>query len=132
VLTPLLTGVLENPSLPYASTLCGACFDACPVRIDIPSLLVHLRARHTEQLAEQRVLPSPEAALMTVAAWVMSSPRLFAWAGRAARAGRLLARRGRIRRLPRPLSAWTSTRDAPAPPALTFREWWRRRARDAS
>ena len=45
VLTPQLTGVAENPSLPYASTLCGACFDACPVRIDIPSMLVHLRAQ---------------------------------------------------------------------------------------
>ncbi|GIH02291.1 iron-sulfur cluster-binding protein [Rhizocola hellebori] len=124
VLTPLLTGVLENPSLPYASTLCGACFDACPVRIDIPSILVHLRARSTEQT---RKPPSAEAIAMTLASWVMSSPRLFGWAGRAMRAGRLLARRGRIRRLPPPLSAWTAARDAPSPPRQTFRQWWRHR-----
>jgi L-lactate dehydrogenase complex protein LldF len=46
VLSPQLTGVEDNASLPYASTLCGACFDACPVRIDIPSLLVRLDSRH--------------------------------------------------------------------------------------
>jgi L-lactate dehydrogenase complex protein LldF len=44
---------------------------------------------------------------------------------RAGRAGRLLGRGGRIRRLPPPLSAWTAARDAPRPPAQTFREWWR-------
>ncbi|WP_144124172.1 LutB/LldF family L-lactate oxidation iron-sulfur protein [Catellatospora sichuanensis] len=124
VLTPLLTGVLDNPTLPYASTLCGACFDACPVRIDIPSLLVHLRARSTELRAERRLVPTSEAVAMTVASWVMSKPRLFAWATRAARLGRLIARRGRIRSLPPPLSAWTATRDAPEPPTSTFREWW--------
>ena len=43
VLSPQLTGVQDNASLPYASSLCGACFDACPVKIDIPSILVHLR-----------------------------------------------------------------------------------------
>ena len=48
VLSPLLTGVEDNASLPYASSLCGACYDACPVKIDIPSILVHLRARHVE------------------------------------------------------------------------------------
>ena len=49
VLSPQLTGVEDNASLPYASSLCGACYDACPVKIDIPSLLVHLRARHVEE-----------------------------------------------------------------------------------
>ncbi|GHJ47165.1 iron-sulfur cluster-binding protein [Catellatospora sp. TT07R-123] len=125
VLTPLLTGTPGNPSLPYASTLCGACFDACPVRIDIPSLLVHLRGRTTQERAEAHLLPSAEAVAMAAASWVMASPRRFAWAGRSARLGRLLARRGRIRRLPPPLSAWTTARDAPAPPAQTFRDWWR-------
>ncbi len=51
VLSPQLTGVEDNASLPYASSLCGACYDACPVKIDIPSLLVHLRARHVEEAA---------------------------------------------------------------------------------
>ena len=124
VLSPQLTGVEDNASLPYASSLCGACFDACPVRIDIPSLLVHLRARHVEEAARDRRLPTPEAVAMAAASWVMASPGRYAAAQRAGRAGRALGRQGRIRRLPPPLSAWTAARDAPAPPAQTFREWW--------
>jgi L-lactate dehydrogenase complex protein LldF len=124
VLSPLLTGVEENASLPYASSLCGACYEVCPVRIDIPSLLVHLRARHVEEAAARRI-PSPEAVTMAAASWVLASPARFAAAQRASRAGRALGRHGRIRRLPPPLSAWTVARDAPVPPAQTFREWWR-------
>ena len=66
---------------------------------------------------------------MAAASWVMSDPKWFARAEQASRAGRVLARRGsagRIRSLPPPLSAWTSSRDAPAPPRETFREWWAR------
>jgi L-lactate dehydrogenase complex protein LldF len=127
VLTPLLTGVEQNASLPYASSLCGACFDACPVRIDIPALLVHLRARHVEERSAAHRLASPEAAAMAAASWVMSSAGRFAAAERASRVGRLLGRRrNRIRALPPPMSAWTSSRDAPIPPPETFREWWRR------
>ena len=126
VLSPQLTGVEDNASLPYASSLCGACYDACPVRIDIPSLLVHLRARHVEEAARARRVPSAEAAAMAAASWVMASPARYAAAQRAGRSGRVLRRGGRIRWLPPPLSAWTAARDAPAPPAQTFREWWRR------
>ncbi|MDR0344507.1 MAG: iron-sulfur cluster-binding protein [Nocardiopsaceae bacterium] len=125
VLSPQLTGVEENASLPYASSLCGACYQACPVKIDIPSLLVHLRARHVEERRQRRV-PSPESVTMAAAAWVMASPGRYAAAQRAGQAGRVLGRDGRIRRLPPPLSAWTSARDAPVPPPETFRDWWRR------
>ncbi|MGD9526886.1 LutB/LldF family L-lactate oxidation iron-sulfur protein [Pseudonocardia sp.] len=124
VLSPQLTGVEDNATLPYASSLCGACFDVCPVRIDIPSLLVRLRAAHVD--ARRGGVPTPEAAAMAAASWVMASPGRFAAAGRAARAGRLLGRGGRISALPPPLSAWTATRDAPRPPTETFREWWAR------
>ena len=126
VLTPQLTGIEDNASLPFASTLCGACFDACPVRIDIPSLLVHLRERHTEEQATSRRLPTVEAAAMMAAAWVMKDPRRFRRAEAASRLVRPLARANRFRALPYPLSAWTSSRDAPAPPPETFREWWDR------
>jgi len=126
VLSPQLTGVEDNASLPYASSLCGACYDACPVRIDIPSLLVHLRARHVEEAARSRRVPGAEAVTMAAASWVMARPGRYAAAQRAGRAGRVLGRGGRIRGLPPPLSAWTAARDAPAPPAQTFREWWRR------
>jgi len=125
VLSPQLTGVEDNASLPYASTLCGACYDACPVKIDIPSLLVHLRARHVEETARAHRVASPEAVTMAAASWVMASPARWAAAQRASRLGRALGRGGRIRRLPPPLSAWTAARDAPAPPRQTFREWWR-------
>jgi L-lactate dehydrogenase complex protein LldF len=132
VLSPLLTGVEDNASLPYASSLCGACYDACPVKIDIPSLLVYLRARHVEEHRENHRVPSPEAVTMAAASWVMADPRRYAAAQRAGRSGRALSRGGRIRALPPPLSAWTRARDAPAPPAKTFRQWWRESGRDRS
>ena len=133
VLSPQLTGIEDNASLPYASTLCGACYDACPVKIDIPSLLVHLRARHVEESSAAHRVPSAEAVTMAAASWVMASPGRFAAAQRAGRAGRVIGRRGKITALPPPLAAWTRARDAPVPPAQTFRQWWRaeRAGRDA-
>lgn len=123
ILTPMLTGVAENPTLPYASTLCGACFDACPVRIDIPTILVHLRGTAVAAAPAWK----PEAIAMAAASWVMSSSRRFAAAERGARVARLWGRkRGRLSRLPPPLSAWSTSRDAPLPPRETFRQWWRR------
>jgi len=130
VLSPQMTGVADNASLPYASTLCGACYDVCPVAIDIPQMLVHLRSRVVDAKREASRTPSPEQALMAAAAWTMDSPVRWTSALRAARLGRLLGgRRGRIATLPPPLSAWTGTRDAPLPPAQTFRDWWARRER---
>jgi L-lactate dehydrogenase complex protein LldF len=131
ILSPQLTGIADNASLPYASSLCGACYDVCPVRIDIPSILVHLRHEHVEQQRASRRLPSPEAIAMAAAAWTMSDADRWEKAQTATRAGRLLGRRrdreaGRLRSLPPPLAAWTAARDAPRPPAETFREWWRR------
>ena len=130
VLSPQLTGVEDNASLPYASSLCGACYDACPVKIDIPSILVHLRDQHTEARRAERARPSPEAAAMRAASWAMRDPRRWRLAQRASRLGRLLARgRGadrRIRSLPPPMATWTVSRDAPEPPAETFAEWWAR------
>jgi L-lactate dehydrogenase complex protein LldF len=129
ILSPMLTGVEDNASLPYASSLCGACYDVCPVKIDIPSILVHMRARHVETSRAESKVPGirgPEAATMAAASWVMSSPRRFAAAQRTGQLGRLLGRRGVIGRLPPPLSGWTQARDAPVPPRETFRQWWRR------
>ena len=130
VLSPQMTGVADNASLPYASTLCGACYDVCPVAIDIPQMLVHLRSRVVEDKRRASRVPTPEQALMASAAWTMDSPARWAGALRAARLGRLLGRRRRrISSLPPPLSAWTGTRDVPLPPAQTFRDWWARRER---
>ena len=125
ILSPQLTGVEDNPSLPFASSLCGACYDVCPVKINIPEVLVHLRARHVEERRATRIVPNAEELAMAAAGWVMADPRRYAAAQRAARPGRILAGgRERIRALPPPLSAWTASRDAPKPPTETFRDWW--------
>jgi L-lactate dehydrogenase complex protein LldF len=128
VLSPQLTGVADNPDLPFASTLCGACYDVCPVAIDIPTMLVHLRSRVVDDKLAHHHGPTPEAAAMRTLAWTMSDSRRWTWALRAGHAGRLLGRRyGRIRHLPGPLAAWTSSRDLPRPPRQTFRDWWAER-----
>jgi L-lactate dehydrogenase complex protein LldF len=97
----------------------------CPVAINIPEALVHLRAKVVDAKREKNF--SAERAVFSLSARVLRSPRLLAAAQRAAAvSGRLVARSGRIRRLPPPLSGWTETRDAPAPPPESFRAWWAR------
>jgi len=122
VLSPQLTGVEDNASLPYASSLCGACYDVCPVAIDIPSILVHLRAEHVE--AQTRI--TPEAAAFRALSRAMSNPRLWRLAQRVAGLGRFLARGKPTlpNALPPPASKWTRTRDLPTPPAKTFTQQW--------
>ncbi|WP_454787988.1 LutB/LldF family L-lactate oxidation iron-sulfur protein [Mycolicibacterium lutetiense] len=129
ILSPQLTGTTghddPNASLPYASTLCGACFEACPVRIDIPTILVHLRANQVD--SERGGLPSGQDLAMKAAGWAMTGAGRFALAEKALGAGRLIAGRDhRISALPWPASKWTASRDIPEPPAETFRQWWNR------
>jgi L-lactate dehydrogenase complex protein LldF len=129
ILSPQLTGTTghddPNASLPFASSLCGACFEACPVRIDIPSILVHLRAAQVDQ--ERGGLPGGQDLAMKAAGWAMAGAGRFALAERALSAGRLIAGRDhRISALPWPASKWTASRDIPEPPKETFRQWWRR------
>jgi len=132
VLSPQLTGVGVNASLPFASSLCGACLDVCPVAIDIPSMLVHLRSRVVEEKRRQHKL-DPERAGLHALAWLMRSPGRWTLALRTARLGRVLGlRHGRIRWLPRPLQAWTDSRDLPRPPAQSFRDWWIHREEQAT
>lgn len=124
VLTPQLAGMDAahdpNATLPFASSLCGACFDACPVKIDIPSLLVELRHQKVEKAGL-----SAEKVAMKAASIAMSSARRFTVAQKAAGLGRLVAGPDRkISTLPPPLDGWTAARDIPAPPKQTFRQWW--------
>ncbi|MEV5830814.1 LUD domain-containing protein [Spirillospora sp. NPDC052242] len=129
MLTPQLRGVesAANASLPFASTLCGACTDVCPVKIDIPEVLVHLRGVVVES-RRARPVPTPELVLMRGLAWTMADARRHRLAvRRGTRWARLLSRGGRIRRLPGLLGKWTEARDVPAPPAQSFRDWWGRR-----
>jgi L-lactate dehydrogenase complex protein LldF len=117
VLSPQLFGLDEHPTLPWASSLCGACYDACPVKIDIPSLLVHLRGR---VVREEKSRLSPEALAMRAVAEAFASRQRFERAQRLARLGR-----GPLARAMLP--AWTAMRDLPEPPRQTFRQWWRER-----
>ncbi|MBT2469289.1 iron-sulfur cluster-binding protein [Streptomyces sp. ISL-66] len=127
VLTPQLVGIENAASLPFASTLCGACYDACPVKINIPEVLVHLRAEAVEAGRRGRRLPTIEGLAMKAAAAVMSSPERLATAQKLAGLGaRLLARDGRIGVLPGPFARWSGSRDTPLPARETLRAWWRR------
>jgi L-lactate dehydrogenase complex protein LldF len=124
ILTPQLVNDPTDKhaaSLPYASSLCGACFEVCPVRIDIPEVLVHLRAEAVAAKGK-----SPEAAGMATLAWIMGNRKRYEAAQKAGSLARLLARDGRIASLPWPGSKWTVSRDLPAPPKESFRAWWRR------
>jgi len=127
ILTPQLKGMREARSLPYASSLCGACYEVCPVAIDIPRVLVHLRGKVVDTEPSWK----PEKAAMKAMYRAFSSRRAFERAQKAARLGsRPLARGGRIEHMPWPMSGWTMTRDLAEPPKETFREWWRRERGD--
>ncbi|WP_042430016.1 lactate utilization protein B [Streptacidiphilus anmyonensis] len=119
VLTPQLRGTTSevDASLPFASSLCGACYEVCPVAIDIPEVLVHLR----EQVAAQPG-HGAERAAMKAAAWLFDHPAALAAAERAASATRAAL----PRTLPLgPAKAWTDSRDLPELPAAPFRAWWK-------
>ncbi|MDA3627266.1 LutB/LldF family L-lactate oxidation iron-sulfur protein [Saccharopolyspora sp. WRP15-2] len=127
VLTPQLRGTTSevDKALPYASSLCGACYDVCPVAINIPDLLVHLRTRVVEEHHGWRSKPMD--ALMALASWVLGDAKRLGAAQKVASLSRkVIGRKGTIGRLPPPLSRWTDARDAPAPAAESFRTWWER------
>jgi L-lactate dehydrogenase complex protein LldF len=123
ILTPQLVGIENAASLPFASSLCGACYDVCPVKIDIPRVLLHLRGKAVEAVA-----PRSEAAVMRLVAWSFGDAWRFALGMRLGRLlQRPLVRAGRIRRLPGPLSGWTKSRDLKPLAPQSFREWWKER-----
>ena len=128
ILTPQLQGVDRTGTLPYASSLCGACYEVCPVDINIPEVLVHLRNRVVDHKRTARGLPSPEALSMRALGWIMADRGRYEVALRAATTGSGLSRA--LRRLPGPLAGWTDARDLPEVADESFRQWWARR--DAS
>ena len=125
ILAPQLAGDMHDPqaaSLPYASSLCGACYEVCPVRINIPEVLTHLRA----EVVRSKGRFTAEAIGMKALAWVLRDPFRYEQAQRVGSLARLLARDGKLTRLPGPGKQWTAGRDAPVPPAESFRAWWKR------
>ena len=121
ILTPQLKGLANAPTLPWASSLCGACYEVCPVKIDIPRVLVHLRER---VVREEKSRLSPEALAMDAVG------RVFARQERYERAQKL-ARLGRGPLAKAALPAWTAMRELPEVPEQSFREWWRTRREGA-
>ena len=129
ILTPLYDSVAANPHLPHASSLCGACQAACPVKINIPHMLIGLREmQHHEQPAEgarRHAIPWERLAYW---AWkeVLRRPWLYRLSVRLARWFlRPKAKDGWLTRLPGPGAGWTEARDFPAPAARSFRERWK-------
>jgi L-lactate dehydrogenase complex protein LldF len=136
ILTPQLRGTATelDASLPYASTLCGACYDVCPVAINIPEVLVHLRERIVEggpvthHGTRTTIQPAKthrtERATMRAARRALQHPSLM-------RQAQWLAARTRAvhpQRVPgRTASAWTQSRDLPRFPGESFRDWWQQR-----
>ena len=122
ILSPQLRGTTSaiDASLPFASTLCGACYEVCPVAIDIPEVLVHLREQVVEQGGPGH---RAERAVMKAATWLLDHPAALGAAERiAARTRRLHPRKLPIG----PAKAWTDSRDLPDFPEEPFRDWWRK------
>lgn len=122
ILTPQLRGTHTevDASLPYASSLCGACYDVCPVAIDIPEVLVHLRERVADAGGPGHRL---EKAAIRAAGWILDRP------GALAAGERIAAKTRRLhpRKAPGPgLGQWTNSRDLPAMPHESFRDWWKK------
>jgi len=123
VLTPLYDGLSANHHLPHASSVCGACQAACPVKIQIPEMLIRLR----EQLHQE---PEQKSRLEALSYWLWSISlkrpwlyRLSSWLATRT-IGRLKRHSPWITRMPGKLGGWTESRDFPAPAASRFRDWW--------
>ncbi len=127
IVTPQLLDMRYGQSLPYASSLCGACYEVCPVKINIPEVLIHLRGR---VVREQKSALNPEALAMKMAAAIFTSRTRFEAAQRLGRIGQWpLVSHGWMRNLPGMLGNWTRVRDLRALPRQTFRQWWKQRAK---
>ena len=127
ILTPQLQSMEHSQTLPYASSLCGACYEVCPVKINIPEILIHLR----NKLVESGDVPTSERMGMKAAAWAMSDAANLSTARYFGRIGqKAFTNNGVIHHLPGMMSAWTATRDMPAIPPESFRQWWAKRAQE--
>ena len=132
VVSPMLTGLKESKMLPQASSLCGACREACPIKINIPRMLLELRHRTAEsEDSKERASSRSERFLARSYARLMNSPSRMAFGAKLGRIAQKLVpgmsrRGGWIRRAPLPLfSRWTRARDLPQLPARSFRDIWR-------
>jgi L-lactate dehydrogenase complex protein LldF len=127
IVSPALVGIKQAKDLPYASSLCGACREACPIKINIPRMLLHLRHKLAESPEpEEKASSDAESLLARGYTQLMSNPTLLSMAHKAGRnVQKLLTSQGKIEWMPLPpLSRWTRSRDLPALPPHTFHEIW--------
>jgi L-lactate dehydrogenase complex protein LldF len=135
IITPQFLGVTHEPALPFASSLCGACAEVCPVKINIPKVLLDLRSDVKKTEAREGG-SRMERLGFRIWAWVMSHPKIYEMTGMVAAAlGHAIQGTGRsgwLREVPGgdripPLRGWLSERDLPPPPQRSFRQMWRSR-----
>jgi L-lactate dehydrogenase complex protein LldF len=138
ILTPQLMEMHHAQSLPYASSLCGACFEVCPVKINIPEVLIHLRNKVVKQQSSGlNILANPEVLALKAVAMVFRSEGVFRASQKLGRLAELpLAHKdgqgvGWIEWLPGMLGGWTQVRDLRVMPKETFREWFEKRPQSA-
>ena len=127
ILTPQLEQLRHGQSLPFASSLCGACYEVCPVKINIPEVLLELRARVTDEerkgfsrLFDPMYIGLRGANLIFSRAWLFHAAQ---WVGRIG-LGFFTRKDGWIHSLPSVGAKWTQSRDLRGLPKQTFHEWW--------
>ena len=136
ILSPQLSGIeaAHNNTLPYASSLCGACYEVCPVKINFPEVLVHLRAKDVESKHAVREFEGNKKApfsqmdgMMLGAKKLFTSGKMMSIAERGLPMSRLISgRKHKITAVPGIVGGWTAYRDIPEPPKESFRNWWKK------
>ena len=111
IITPLLQGMHGSESLPYASSLCGACYEVCPVKIDIPTVLVHLR----DESVQSHTRPTVNDVAFRSLAWIFGDRRRYE---KAQQLGKLGTPFGSVFR------PWSASRGPLAVAPQSFRAWW--------
>jgi L-lactate dehydrogenase complex protein LldF len=124
ILTPHLLGLKTAAKLPFASSLCGACAETCPVKVDIPHQLVHLRDRAANEPSSMN--SAFQRTIWTVWAWCMAGPIRYKLSMLAGRIGVPLTKLLPRFLHPSMLGAWTRGRELPQPPLHDFRSWWKK------
>lgn len=124
ILSPQLFGAEKSGTLPWASSLCGACYEVCPVRINIPQVLVHLR----EKVLNEASSKNPEFLAFKALSWFFTTQKRYE------KAQSLLSRTRNIQNrtlkdhhIPGPLGKWLVSRNLPQVPEKSFRTWWKER-----
>jgi L-lactate dehydrogenase complex protein LldF len=132
VITPVMVGLDQARDLPFASTLCGACRDVCPLKIEIPNMLLTLRSQMNASPDRQRRARSIERLVFILWSRIVSTDWALAQVRNiSAFLQKPFVSKGRMRRLPLPVfTKWTKNRDFPALAKRSFHDLWRDRLKN--